>query len=213
MWLSALERNYFSCAHPLNGRVCEKILVGELTKSNLCKNWSRASISASLFRWVGRKQEFYMKILFSDEAHYYSNGYFDKKNFRIWRDDNPKVIIETPWHPQKPLFGMLTWQKESFHLHFFFLNEIPGNGTVKRKHYRAIINDYFWCFVSSTQPTKQSHFWRKLLVTTLSRAVGLQEYLMWGYVKCLAYRDKLVMIDASAENNWLKLLAYDSREK
>ncbi|GFT30364.1 hypothetical protein TNCV_2376621 [Trichonephila clavipes] len=36
-----------------------------------------------------------------DEAHFWSNGYVNKQNCRIWSEANPQVYIETPLHPEK----------------------------------------------------------------------------------------------------------------
>ncbi|GFT50364.1 hypothetical protein TNCV_4750691 [Trichonephila clavipes] len=43
--------------------------------------------------------DFHKRILFSDEAHFWLNGYVNKQNCRIWRKANPQVYIKTPLHP------------------------------------------------------------------------------------------------------------------
>ncbi|GFU40666.1 hypothetical protein TNCV_3230461 [Trichonephila clavipes] len=45
--------------------------------------------------------DFHKRILFSDEAHSWLNGYVNKQNCRIWSEANPQVYIETPLHPEK----------------------------------------------------------------------------------------------------------------
>ncbi|GFU51934.1 hypothetical protein TNCV_3734391 [Trichonephila clavipes] len=40
------------------------------------------------------------RILFSDEAHFWLNGYVNKQNCRIWSEANPQVYVETPLHPK-----------------------------------------------------------------------------------------------------------------
>ncbi|GFX98256.1 hypothetical protein TNCV_4908991 [Trichonephila clavipes] len=40
--------------------------------------------------------DFYKRILFSDEAHFWLNGYVNKQNCRIWSEFNPQVYVETP---------------------------------------------------------------------------------------------------------------------
>ncbi|GFV33183.1 hypothetical protein TNCV_970371 [Trichonephila clavipes] len=40
------------------------------------------------------------RILFSDEAHFWLNGYVNKQNCRIWSEANPQVYVETPLHPE-----------------------------------------------------------------------------------------------------------------
>ncbi|GFX28457.1 hypothetical protein TNCV_1152661 [Trichonephila clavipes] len=45
--------------------------------------------------------DFHKRILFSDEAHFWLNGYVNKQNCRIWSEANPQVYVETPLHTEK----------------------------------------------------------------------------------------------------------------
>ncbi|GFV23639.1 uncharacterized protein TNCV_149061 [Trichonephila clavipes] len=45
--------------------------------------------------------DFHKRILFSDEAHFWLNGYVNKQNCRIWSEANPQVYVETPLHSRK----------------------------------------------------------------------------------------------------------------
>ncbi|GFY13129.1 histone acetyltransferase p300 [Trichonephila clavipes] len=45
--------------------------------------------------------DFHNRILFSDEAHFWLNGYVNKQNCRIWSEANPQVYVETPLHPEE----------------------------------------------------------------------------------------------------------------
>ncbi|GFY00405.1 uncharacterized protein TNCV_1664441 [Trichonephila clavipes] len=45
--------------------------------------------------------DFHKRILFSNEAHFWLNGYVSKQNCRIWSEANPQVYVETPLHPEK----------------------------------------------------------------------------------------------------------------
>ncbi|GFS50666.1 uncharacterized protein TNCV_2042371 [Trichonephila clavipes] len=45
--------------------------------------------------------DFHKRILFSDEAHFWLNGYVNKQNCRIWSEGNQQVYVETPFHPEK----------------------------------------------------------------------------------------------------------------
>ncbi|GFV50153.1 hypothetical protein TNCV_87861 [Trichonephila clavipes] len=49
------------------------------------------------------------RILFSDEAHFWLNGYVNKQNCRIWSEANPQVYVETPLHPEKLTVGCALW--------------------------------------------------------------------------------------------------------
>ncbi|GFX53148.1 uncharacterized protein TNCV_361431 [Trichonephila clavipes] len=53
--------------------------------------------------------DFHKRILFSDEAHFWLNGYVNKQNCRIWSEANPKVYVETPLHPEKLTVWCALW--------------------------------------------------------------------------------------------------------
>ncbi|GFW88032.1 hypothetical protein TNCV_217041 [Trichonephila clavipes] len=53
--------------------------------------------------------DFHRRILFSDEAHFWLNGYVKKQNCRIWSEANPQVYVETPLHPEKLTVWCALW--------------------------------------------------------------------------------------------------------
>ncbi|GFW06140.1 hypothetical protein TNCV_4479311 [Trichonephila clavipes] len=53
--------------------------------------------------------DFHKRILFSDEAHFWLNGYVNKQNGRIWSEANPQVYVETPLHPEKLTLWCALW--------------------------------------------------------------------------------------------------------
>ncbi|GFV10170.1 hypothetical protein TNCV_3661221 [Trichonephila clavipes] len=53
--------------------------------------------------------DFHKGILFSDEAHFWLNGYVNKQNCRIWSEANPQVYVETPLHPEKLTVWCALW--------------------------------------------------------------------------------------------------------
>ncbi|GFT39282.1 hypothetical protein TNCV_2422061 [Trichonephila clavipes] len=53
--------------------------------------------------------DFHKRILFSDEAHFWLNGYVNKQHCRIWSEANPQVYVETPLHPEKLTFWCALW--------------------------------------------------------------------------------------------------------
>ncbi|GFW83991.1 uncharacterized protein TNCV_1661601 [Trichonephila clavipes] len=56
--------------------------------------------------------DFHKRILFSDEAHFWLNGYVNKQNCRIWSEANPQVYVETPLHPEKLTVWCTLWAGE-----------------------------------------------------------------------------------------------------
>ncbi|GFX30370.1 uncharacterized protein TNCV_1964761 [Trichonephila clavipes] len=53
--------------------------------------------------------DFHKRILFSDEVHFWLNGYVNKQNCRIWSAANPQVYVETPLHPEKLTVCCALW--------------------------------------------------------------------------------------------------------
>ncbi|GFV25815.1 hypothetical protein TNCV_3867851 [Trichonephila clavipes] len=53
--------------------------------------------------------DFQKRNLFSDEAHFWLNGYVNKQNCRIWSEANPQVYVETPLHPEKMTVWCALW--------------------------------------------------------------------------------------------------------
>ncbi|GFW09111.1 uncharacterized protein TNCV_3082031 [Trichonephila clavipes] len=53
--------------------------------------------------------DFHKRILFSDEAHFWLNGYVNKQNCRIWSEANPQVCVETPLHTEKLTVWCALW--------------------------------------------------------------------------------------------------------
>ncbi|GFX98754.1 uncharacterized protein TNCV_1503311 [Trichonephila clavipes] len=53
--------------------------------------------------------DFHKRILFSDETHFWLNGYVNKQNCRIWSEPNPQVFVKTPLHPEKLTVWCALW--------------------------------------------------------------------------------------------------------
>ncbi|GFY10397.1 transposable element Tc3 transposase [Trichonephila clavipes] len=53
--------------------------------------------------------DFHKRILLSDEAHFWLNGYVNKQNYRICSEANPQVYVETPLHPEKLTVWCALW--------------------------------------------------------------------------------------------------------
>ncbi|GFU74365.1 uncharacterized protein TNCV_2094891 [Trichonephila clavipes] len=53
--------------------------------------------------------DFHKRILFSDEAHFWLNGYVNKQNCCIWSEANPQVYVETPLHAEKLTVWCALW--------------------------------------------------------------------------------------------------------
>ncbi|GFU86297.1 integrase catalytic domain-containing protein [Trichonephila clavipes] len=73
--------------------------------------------------------DFHKRILFSDEAHFWLNGYVNKQNCRIWSEANPQVYVETPLHPEKLTVWSALWAGGIIGP-YFFKNDEGHNVTV-----------------------------------------------------------------------------------
>ncbi|GFX16151.1 putative transposable element [Trichonephila clavipes] len=85
---------------------------------------------------------FRKRILFSDEAHFWLNGYVNKQNCRIWSEANPQVYVETPLHPEKLTVWCALWAGGIIGP-YFFKNDEGHNVTVNGDRYRAMITNFF----------------------------------------------------------------------
>ncbi|GFW25602.1 transposable element Tc3 transposase [Trichonephila clavipes] len=86
--------------------------------------------------------DFHKRILFSDGAHFWLNGYVNKQNCRIWSEANPQVYVETPLHPEKLTVWCALWAGGIIGP-YFFKNDEGHNVTVNGDRYRAMITNFF----------------------------------------------------------------------
>ncbi|GFW78159.1 transposable element Tc3 transposase [Trichonephila clavipes] len=86
--------------------------------------------------------DFHKRILFSDEAHFWLNGYVNKQNCRISSEANPQVYVETPLHPEKLTVWCALWAGGIIGP-YFFKNDECHNVTVNGDRYRAMITNFF----------------------------------------------------------------------
>ncbi|GFT60522.1 hypothetical protein TNCV_1966261 [Trichonephila clavipes] len=86
--------------------------------------------------------DFFPKILFSDEVHFWLNGYVNKQNCRIWSEANPQVYVETPLHPEKLTVWCALWAGGIIGP-YFLKNDEGHNVTVNGHRYRAMITNFF----------------------------------------------------------------------
>ncbi|GFT62283.1 DUF4817 domain-containing protein [Trichonephila clavipes] len=115
------------------------------------------------------------RILFSDEAHFWLNGYVNKQNCRIWSEANPQMYVETPLHPEKlTVWSKLWFQQDGATCHtaratIDLLKDMFGNRLISR-------------FGPVNWPPRSCD------LTPL-------DYFLWGYVKSLVYADKPQTLD------------------
>ncbi|GFV02884.1 transposable element Tc3 transposase [Trichonephila clavipes] len=165
--------------------------------------------------------DFHKRILFSDEAHFWLNGYVNKQNCRIWSVANPQVYDETPLHPEKLTVWCALWAGGIIGPYFFKNDEISGD------RYRAMITNFFipelnnhdvqdlWfqqddaiCHTArATIDLLKDTFGDRLIsrfgpVNWPPRSCDLTplDYFLWGYVRSLVYTDKPQTLDHLGDN-------------
>ncbi|GFT79112.1 transposable element Tc3 transposase [Trichonephila clavipes] len=127
--------------------------------------------------------DFHKRILFSDEAHFWLNGYVNKQNCRIWSEANPQVYVEPPLHPEKLTVWCALWA-----------------GAVVPTRRRNIT-------AHATIDLLKVTFGDRLIsrfgpVSWLPRSCDLTplDYFLWGYVKSLVFVDKPQTLDHLEDN-------------
>ncbi|GFX81417.1 putative DD41D transposase [Trichonephila clavipes] len=131
--------------------------------------------------------DFHKRILFSDEAHFWLNGYFKKQNYRIWSEANPQVYVETPLHPEKLTVWCALWADVQ---ELWFQQDGATCHTARATI--DLLKDTFGDRLIS-------RFGR---VNWPPRSCDLTplDYFLWGYVKSLVYADNPQTLDHLGDN-------------
>ncbi|GFV57123.1 uncharacterized protein TNCV_99561 [Trichonephila clavipes] len=216
----------------VNGYVRRVILISYLRR-NLkctCAHLPEDQARRRFVEWAQNEiavvPDFHKRILFSDEAHFWLNGYVNKQNYRIWSEANPQVYIETPLHPEKLTVWCALWAGGIIGP-YFFKNDEGHNVAVNGDRYRAMITNFFipelnnhdvqelwfqqdgatYHTARATIDLLKDTFGDRLIsrfgpVNWPPRSCDLTplDYFLWGYVKSLVYADKPQMLDHLEDN-------------
>ncbi|GFU25519.1 DUF4817 domain-containing protein [Trichonephila clavipes] len=135
--------------------------------------------------------DFHKRILFSDEAHFWLNGYVNKQNCRISSEANPQVYVETPLHTEELTVWCALWAGGIIGPNFFKHDE-GHNVTVNARAKIDLLKDTFGDRrISRFGPVNWPP--RSCDLTPL-------DYFLWGYVKSLVYEDKPQTLDHLEDN-------------
>ncbi|GFV53161.1 uncharacterized protein TNCV_3705321, partial [Trichonephila clavipes] len=144
--------------------------------------------------------DFHKRILFSDEVHFWLNGYVNKQNCRIWSEANPQVYVETPLHPEKltvwgalwagGIIGPFIFKNDEGHNELWFQRDGATCHTARATI--DLLKDTFGDrLISRFGPVNWPP--RSCDLTPL-------DYFLWGYVKSLVYADKPQTLDHLEDN-------------
>ncbi|GFV51277.1 DUF4817 domain-containing protein [Trichonephila clavipes] len=149
--------------------------------------------------------DFHKRILFSDEAHFWLNGYVNKQNCRIWSEANPQVYVETPLHPEKLTVWCALWAGGIIGPYFFKNDEGHNNHDVQELWFQQ---DGATCHTArATIDLLKDTFGDRLIsrfgpANWPPRSSDLTplDYFLWVYVKSLVYADKPQTLDHLEDN-------------
>ncbi|GFW75234.1 uncharacterized protein TNCV_4188891 [Trichonephila clavipes] len=128
--------------------------------------------------------DFHKRILFSDEAHFWLNGYVNKQNCRIWSEANPQVYVETPLHPENLTVWCALWAE-------LWFQQDGATCHTARATIDLLKNTFGDRLISRFGPVNWPP--RSCDLTPL-------DYFLWGYVKSLVYADKPQTLDHLEDN-------------
>ncbi|GFX44309.1 DUF4817 domain-containing protein [Trichonephila clavipes] len=129
--------------------------------------------------------DFHKRILFSDEAHFWLNGYVNKQNCRIWSEANPQVYVETPLHPEKLTVWCALWSGAV----------VPTRWGATCHTARATID-----LLKDTFGDRLISRFRPVNWPPRSCDLTPLDYFLWSYVKPLVYADKSQTLDHLEDN-------------
>ena len=116
--------------------------------------------------------QFHRKIIVSDEAHFWLNGFVNKKNMRYSSDENPYVLHETPLHPQK----ITVWcDLRAGGVIGPFVGDNDCHFTMNGNRYRAMITDYFW---PESEDMDLDNMWFRTVSQATQHSIFLRVSLM-----------------------------------
>ena len=79
--------------HAFKIKLTQEIKPPDHLKRGNFSNWALEKLEEN--------EEFHRKIIFSDEVHFWLNGFVNKQNMRYRSATNPNVLLKAPLHPQK----------------------------------------------------------------------------------------------------------------
>lgn len=163
---------------------------------------------------------------FSDEAHFWLNGYVNKQNCRIWSEEQPEAVQELPMHPEKCTVWCGLYAGGIIGP-YFFKDAVGRNVTVNGDRYRSMLTNFLlpkmeelnlvdmWfqqdgatCHTArDSMAILRENFGEQFIsrngpVSWPPRSCDLTplDYFLWGYVKSKVYRNKPATIPALEDN-------------
>ncbi|GFX45293.1 DUF4817 domain-containing protein [Trichonephila clavipes] len=140
---------------------------------------------------IGVVPDFHRRILFSDEVHFWLNGYVNKQNCLIWSEANPQVVTINGDRYRDRITNFFIPELNNHDVQeLWFQQDGATCHTARAKIY--LLKDTFGDrLISRFGPVNWPP--RSCDLTPL-------DYFLWGYVKSLVYADKSQTLDHLEDN-------------
>ncbi|GFW62517.1 tc3a_0 protein [Trichonephila clavipes] len=133
--------------------------------------------------------DFHKRILFSDEAHFWFNGYVNKQNCRIWSEANPQVAM---------INNFFIPELNNHDVQELWFQQDGATCQTARATIDLLKDTFGDHLISRFRPGNWPP--RSCDLTPL-------DYFLWGYVKSLVYADKPQTLE-HLEDNIRRVIAY-----
>ncbi|GFX94261.1 putative transposable element [Trichonephila clavipes] len=140
--------------------------------------------------------DFHKRILFSDEAHFWLNGYVNKQNCRIWSEANPQVdeghnVTVNGDRYRAIITNFLILELNNHDVQELWFQQDGATCHIGRATIDLLKDTFGDRLISRFGPVNWPP--RSCDLTPL-------DYFLWGYVKSLVYEDKPQTLDHLEDN-------------
>lgn len=101
----------------------------DLSQRRILGEWALGNLTENPFFF------FQKKIVFSDEAHFWFNGYVNMQNCQFWNKNQSEALQKLPMHPEKVTIWCGLWTDGIIEPHFL-KGTMTRNVTVNGECYR-----------------------------------------------------------------------------
>ncbi|GFT78584.1 transposable element Tcb2 transposase [Trichonephila clavipes] len=135
--------------------------------------------------------DFHKRILFSDEAHFWLNGYVKKQNCRIWSEANPQVVTVNSDRYRAMITNFFIPELNNHDVQELWFQQDGATCHTARATIHLLKDTFGDRLISRFGPVNRPP--RSCDLTPL-------DYFLWGYVKLLVYADKPQTLDHLEDN-------------
>ena len=177
-----------------------------LTSQNFA---SRLAFARMIKTKIDRREININRVWFSDEAHFYLNGYVNKQNYRFWGSENPNVAVSRTLHPQR----LTVWAALCAE---GIIGPILFHSSVNSKNYLEMLRDTFiptahglnkiasfWFQQDGARPSRSRDVFSLLYEHFGNQVIALDfknQILFWQIVKEIS-KEKIVIVCTHEPNH------------